>query len=208
MAADAVVDDEPTKETLTYPMLEREDKFPVYYPTVETKETVYPNRREDTYHPTQYPVFITDKMAHEYPSIAQDDDLISTGYSNLPSGLDTALNEYTVSASLSNHIKEAKKAVTQVPLTSTTFKVETPTINLFSPPIETEGKMHFTFFLINFLNIFMNQMTASIILFYSVYFNFRRFYTKGSRNHRRVLRCVPEYPSGHTYSSSNNINAT
>ncbi|XP_075992937.1 uncharacterized protein LOC142987879 isoform X2 [Anticarsia gemmatalis] len=128
VAADAVVDDEPPKETLTYPMLEREDKFPVYYPA-DTKETSF-TRREDTYHPTQYPVFISEKE----PAYTHDVDLTSNRY---PVQNDL-VHEYTVSTSLGSHLNEAK-AVTKAPVASSTFELETPAVNLFSPPVETEG---------------------------------------------------------------------
>lgn len=136
MAADAVVDDEPTKETLTYPILEREDKFPVYYPSPDSKHTAFPTRREDTYHPTQYPVFISERVEPSYPPITHDVDLTSNGY---PVQNDLGVHEYTVSTSL-GHMPDVK-AVTKVPATSSTFKLETPAVNLFSPPVETEGRL-------------------------------------------------------------------
>ncbi|XP_026742582.1 mucin-5AC-like isoform X2 [Trichoplusia ni] len=134
VAADAVVDDEPTKDAITYPILEREDKFPVYYPSGDSKEP-YPTRREDIYNPTQYPVFISEKVEPSYPTITQDVDLTSHRY---PVQSDLGVHEYTVSTSLGSHLSEAK-AVTNVPTTSSTFELETPSVNLFSPPVETEG---------------------------------------------------------------------
>ena len=130
-----MVDDEPTKENLAYPILEREDKFPVYYPSAasDTKETKFPIRREDTYQPTQYPVFVLGKVEPSYPPISHEVDVPRDRY---PEHVDSGVREYTVSASLgSSHVKTA----TQAPPTSTTFAVETPAVNLFSPPVETEG---------------------------------------------------------------------
>lgn len=156
MAADAVVDDEPTKDAITYPILEREDKFPVYYPSGDSKEP-YPTRREDIYNPTQYPVFISEKVEPSYPTITQDVDLTSHRY---PVQSELGVHEYTVSTSLGSHLSEAK-AVTNVPTTSSTFELETPSVNLFSPPVETEGKtvtaifcfVIFSTILIHFVNL-------------------------------------------------------
>lgn len=120
-------------------MHEREDKFPVYYPSIDPKDTSF-TRREDVYHSTQYPVFITDKEEQQYPSLINDADLTSTGYSNAHSDLITSGNEYTVSASLGSRISDLKKSVTPQPLPSTTYKLESPAVNLFSPPVETEGQ--------------------------------------------------------------------
>lgn len=139
VAADAVLEDDHPKETLTYPILEREDKFPVYYPSGDTKDSAYVTRREDVYRSTQYPVFITDKPDHEhYPSLISEVDLTNTGYSNMHTDLDSSINEYTVSSSLGNHVPDEKTA-TQTPLSTTTFKIKIPALNLFSPPVETEG---------------------------------------------------------------------
>lgn len=126
------MDDEPTKETLAYPILEREDKFPVYYPSA-TKESKFPIRREDTYQPTQYPVFVLGKGEPSYPPISHEVDVPRDRY---PERDDPGVHEYTVSASLGS---SDVKTVTQAPPTSTTFAVETPAVNLFSPPVETEG---------------------------------------------------------------------
>lgn len=124
-----MVDDEPTKETLTYPILEREDKFPVYYPTADTKEPKFPVRREDTYQPTQYPVFVLGKVEPTYPAISHEGDVPRD---------EPAVHEYSASASLGGQRSDVK-TVTQPPSTSTTFALETPAVNLFSPPVETEG---------------------------------------------------------------------
>ncbi|KOB71151.1 Uncharacterized protein OBRU01_14315, partial [Operophtera brumata] len=140
VAADAVVENERPKETLEYPIHETEDKYPVYYPSIDTKESTFVTRREDVYRSTQYPIFITDKGDQDlYPSLTQDVDLTSTGYSNYHNDLKASENEYTVSTSLGSRISDTQKAVTQQPLPSTTFKLKTPTVNLFSPPVETEG---------------------------------------------------------------------
>ncbi|CAB3252152.1 unnamed protein product [Arctia plantaginis] len=58
VAADAVVDDELSKDVHEYPSLDREDKYPVYYPA---KPKVSSLKRDETYDPTQYPVFVSDK---------------------------------------------------------------------------------------------------------------------------------------------------
>lgn len=135
-----MIEKERPKETLTYPIHKTEEKFPVYYPSIDTKESTFVTRREDVYRSTQYPVFITDKGDQEqYPSLTQDVDLTSTGYSNFHNDLRASENEYTVSASLGSRISDMQKAVTQQPLPSTTFKSDNPTVNLFSPPVETEG---------------------------------------------------------------------
>ncbi|KAJ8725330.1 hypothetical protein PYW08_003513 [Mythimna loreyi] len=134
VAADAVVDDEPTKETLNYPILEREDKFPVYYPSTDTKDE-FPVRREDTYQPTQYPVFVLGNGEPSYPPISHEVDVPEERYPELS---DAGVHEYSVSASLGSQGSDVK-VVTQVPPASTTYAVETPAVNLFSPPVETEG---------------------------------------------------------------------
>lgn len=117
VAADAVVDDELSKEIHEYPILEREDKYPVYYPTKPKVSSV--NRRDETFHATQYPVFVADK---DY-----DLDLHDDSYHSQNLG-------YTISSSLKKH-ENKETAVTKVP----SSKLETPAFNLFSPPIETEG---------------------------------------------------------------------
>lgn len=119
--------------------MEREDKFPVYYPNPEAKDSPYVTRRENVYRSTQYPVFITDKPDHDqYPSLTSDIDLTNFGYSDIHTDLNSSLNEYTVSASLDSRVADVKSA-TLPPLTTTTFKIEKPAVNLFSPPVETEG---------------------------------------------------------------------
>jgi hypothetical protein len=141
VAADAVVDDNATskEDILKYPVLEREDKFPVYYPTVDTKEVPYATRREDVYPQPQYPVFISDKEVSKYPSLTQELDLSSVAYPTAHNVLDQQ-HDFTVSASVGSSFPEINKAVTKLPTTSTTFSLETPFVNLFSPPVETEGK--------------------------------------------------------------------
>lgn len=140
VAADAVVDEDvSSKETLSYPMLEREDKFPVYYPSVESKETLYETRRDDKYTPTQYPVFVSQKEEPiGYPSLEQDSNLSSAAYPSAQNDLLT--HEYTVSTSIGKPSLEINNAnkVTSKPASST-FGIKTPTVNLFSPPVETEG---------------------------------------------------------------------
>ncbi|XP_061711730.1 mucin-2-like [Cydia pomonella] len=136
VAADAVVDEESPKEVLTYPILEREDKYPVYYPTLESKDTPFATRREDIYHPTQYPVFTSEKVdTSQYPALIHEVDISGSDY---PTANNNLLHEQALSASLGSHALD-NKAITKIPSTSTTFKLETPSINLFSPPVETEG---------------------------------------------------------------------
>ncbi|XP_072944458.1 uncharacterized protein [Epargyreus clarus] len=140
VAADAVVEDDiSSKESLTYPALGREDKFPVYYPSIESKETVFPKRREDIYHPTQYPVFISKKVESPQYPLTQEAEVSNIGYPGVTNDLSTSVHEYTVTASLGSHLSDLNKAETKMPSTSANFEVETPAVNLFSPPVETEG---------------------------------------------------------------------
>ncbi|XP_063821420.1 mucin-2 [Ostrinia nubilalis] len=140
VAADAVVDDDTSKETLTYPMLEREDKFPVYYPAVDTKEIPYATRREDVYPPTQYPVFVSDKVeSPQYPTLTEDVDLPNLPYPGIGNDLSMPEHDYTISTSIGANVPDINKAVTKIPTTSSTFGIKTPSVNLFSPPVETEG---------------------------------------------------------------------
>ncbi|KAM3961859.1 LOW QUALITY PROTEIN: uncharacterized protein ACR2FA_004184 [Aphomia sociella] len=139
VAADAVVDDDiASKEPLTYPILEREDKFPVYYPTVESKETVYATRREDTYHPTNYPVFVSEKVESQYPPSSHEIDLPNTAYPITQNDLGTT-HDYTVSMSVGNANVKMNTSNTKTSSTSTSFEIQSPSDNLFSPPVETEG---------------------------------------------------------------------
>ncbi|CAG9783501.1 unnamed protein product [Diatraea saccharalis] len=142
VAADAVVDDDVSAkdETLTYPILEMEDKFPVYYPSAGTKEIPYANRRKDVYPPTQYPVFVSEKSEiSKYPSLTQKVDLPDVTYPSAPNDLAMPQYDYTSSTATGNSIPDVNKAITKSPMTSPTFSVETPSVNLFSPPVETEG---------------------------------------------------------------------
>ncbi|XP_047021837.1 mucin-2 [Helicoverpa zea] len=134
VAADAVVDNEPVKDTISYPILERGEKFPVYYPTAETEDSTFPSKRESVFEPTQYPVFVLGKEEPSYPPISHKLDPKRDRY---PENSGLSVQEYTVSASL-GHGSDVK-GVTKAPTTSTTFAVETPAMNLFSPPLETEG---------------------------------------------------------------------
>lgn len=138
VAADAVVEDESSKHT--YPSLQREDKFPVYYPTVESKNTPIATRREDTYLPTQYPVYVDKDDSGKYPSLADEIYLTNVGHTGL-NNLASILHKYTVSTSLGTRGSEQKK-VTKPPAKTTSFKVEAPAVNLFSPPAETEGNKY------------------------------------------------------------------
>lgn len=131
-----MVDSEPPKDT--YPGLEREDTFPVYYPSVESKDAPVATRREDTYLPTQYPVYVDKDENGKYPSLADEIDVTNVGHPGLNS-LASILHKYTVSTSLGTRGSERNK-VTKSPDKTTSFKVEAPAVNLFSPPAETEGK--------------------------------------------------------------------
>lgn len=135
-----VDDDVSPKTSITYPILEREDKFPVYYPTVQTKVEPYANRREDKYDPVHYPVFVSNKVEPvQYPSLTHEVDLTSAAYPDV-NDLATSMHDYTVSTSIGSQVPEVKKkVVTKPPSTSSTFEIKTPAVNLFSPPIETEG---------------------------------------------------------------------
>lgn len=137
VAADAVVEEEHPKQAPPYPH-DREDKFPVYYPALGDKDTSF-TRREDVYHSTQYPVFITDKGDEQYPSLSRDVEPTSSGYSDAHNNLGPSGGEYTVPASLEGRFDQKKAAVTAQPAPRTTFKLESPKVNLFSPPVETEG---------------------------------------------------------------------
>lgn len=139
VAADAVVDDDDSaKEVLTYPILEREDKYPVYYPSsIEAKVTPFASRRKDVYQPTQYPVFTSEKVdTSNYPTLSHEIDITSSDY---PTANNDLLHEQIVSTSIGAHATDGSKAVTNTPGSSTTFKLEAPSVNLFSPPVETEG---------------------------------------------------------------------
>ncbi|XP_073944529.1 uncharacterized protein isoform X1 [Choristoneura fumiferana] len=139
VAADAVVDDDDSpKDELTYPILEREDKYPVYYPSsLEAKVTPFASRRKDVYQPTQYPVFTSEKVdISNYPTLSHEIDITSSDY---PTANNDLLHEHIVSTSVGTHASDISKAVTNTPGSSTTFKLEAPSVNLFSPPVETEG---------------------------------------------------------------------
>ncbi|KAJ0180208.1 hypothetical protein K1T71_003612 [Dendrolimus kikuchii] len=125
VAADAVVDEEAPKADMTYPSLDRNDKFPVYYPNVETKDQVYPTRKADVYNnPTQYPVFVSGKVPH-YSVIEHINDMIS--YSN---------NNDQEHAPFDGKLPDTNRIMKA---TTRTFELETPAVNMFSPPQETEG---------------------------------------------------------------------
>lgn len=110
----------------------------MYYPTVESKDTPIATRREDTYLPTQYPVYVDKDDSVKYSSLADKIDLTNVGHPGL-NNLASILHEYTVSTSLGTHGLERSK-VTKSPVKATSFKV--PASNLFSPPAETEGNKY------------------------------------------------------------------
>ncbi|XP_039746723.1 uncharacterized protein LOC120624325 [Pararge aegeria] len=140
VAADAVVEEEvSSKETLDYSVLDREDKFPVYYPNKETEDTIYATRKVDVYNPTQYPIFISKKVEPQYPSLTQDTEEVNVHYPSITNDMAAPVQEYTVTASLGNSAKMNYKGENQEPATNTQFEVEPPAGNLFSPPVETEG---------------------------------------------------------------------
>nr|XP_034840429.1 uncharacterized protein LOC117996480 [Maniola hyperantus] len=140
VAADAVVEDDvSSKESLDYSALEREDKFPVYYPSKETKDTIYATRKVDVYNPTQYPIFISKKVEPQYPSLSQEADDMNAPYPSIRNEMPGPVQEYTVTASLGNSAKINYKGDTPPTATNTQFEVEPPANNLFSPPVETEG---------------------------------------------------------------------
>ncbi|XP_038215432.1 mucin-5AC-like [Zerene cesonia] len=133
VAADAVVDDDDIapKEDLSYPALDREDKFPVYYPNIVTKDIPYATRREDVYNPTQYPVF-PNKEDSLYPLPHEIPETYAGHVDDLESPM-----EFTVGTSFGS-AKEIKTEP-KISITTDNMKVETPAVNLFSPPVETEG---------------------------------------------------------------------
>ncbi|XP_049867188.1 mucin-2-like [Pectinophora gossypiella] len=121
VAADAVVDEDVSSkdDSLSYPALEREDKFPVYYPGAAAgagagrEATVLATRREDVLGPTQYPVFMAPADVSSLPGAPAPP----------PPAAATS--------------QPATK-----PATTTTTRgdtITTPALNLFSPPVETEG---------------------------------------------------------------------
>ncbi|CAH2086977.1 unnamed protein product [Euphydryas editha] len=141
VAADAVVDDDEvaSKESLDYPLLETDDKFPVYYHTKETDQSLYAMRKEDIYSPTQYPVFVSKKTEPQYSNLSQEDDLANVQYPSITNEVPAQVQEYTVTASMGNSkINHNIDSKLSMPI-SNKFDVETPAINLFSPPVETEG---------------------------------------------------------------------
>ncbi|XP_045785547.1 mucin-5AC-like [Maniola jurtina] len=140
VAADAVVEDDvSSKESLDYPTIEREDNFPVYYPSKETKDTIYATRKVDVYNPTQYPIFISKKVEPHYPSLTQEADNTNVPFPSIRNEMPVPVQEYTVTASLGSSAKINYKGDNPPTAPNTQFEVEPPAINLFSPPIETEG---------------------------------------------------------------------
>lgn len=129
-------DDLAPKEDIPYPALEREDKFPVYYPSIDTKEPPFVSRREDVYNPNKYPAF-TNKEEPSYSSLHEIADIYPGQVE------DDKPMEFTVGTSFGS-AKEVKEDV-KPPVTTDNEKVEKSAVNLFSPPIETEGKKKFLF---------------------------------------------------------------
>ncbi|XP_052737544.1 uncharacterized protein LOC112052591 isoform X2 [Bicyclus anynana] len=139
VAADAVVEDDvSSKESLDYSVLDREDKFPVYFPSKEPKDTMYETRKTEVYNPTQYPVFISKKVESQFPT-AQETDNVNKSYPSITNEMPAPVQEYTVTASLGNSAKINYKGENQPSAAESHYEVEPPAVNLFSPPVETEG---------------------------------------------------------------------
>lgn len=122
-------------------MLERDDKYPVYYPSVEAKDPPFATRREDLYNPTQFPIFLSKKVEpSHYPLSAHEVDLTNEYPSN--GDIITSLQDFTVTTSLGGNVPHVNKAITKLPNQSASkFDLQTPSVNLFSPPMETEGTL-------------------------------------------------------------------
>ncbi|XP_045515111.1 mucin-5AC [Pieris brassicae] len=121
VAADAVVDEDLSAKESSYPVIEKEEKFPVY--NSNNDRNIYSKRREDVYSPIQYPTF-TNKNETEYIFTDQ-----------LTKDVQKPM-EFTIGASFIN-AKEPKPE-NNLPVKGNT-ESEMPTKNLFSPPIQTEG---------------------------------------------------------------------
>lgn len=139
VAADAVLNEElkPKIET-TYSQIDREDKFPVYYP----KEVPFANRREDVYNPTNYPIFTDNLKSTKFPSLAHSIELSKRPYTNvIHRDLATSLHAFTVAANENDELsnRNENNEVTKIPIPNTKSNLEKSSVNLFSPPIETEG---------------------------------------------------------------------
>lgn len=106
---------------------------------------MYATRKADVYNPTQYPVFISKKVEPKYPSLTQDTEDGIIPYTSITNdddddGVPAPVQEYTVTASLGNSAKiNNYKVNSPSPITNTQYEVEPPAVNLFSPPVETEG---------------------------------------------------------------------
>ncbi|XP_022118630.2 uncharacterized protein LOC110995671 [Pieris rapae] len=121
VAADAVVDEDLSTKESSYPVIEKEEKFPVYHSNND--RNVYSKRREDVYSPIQYPTFIN-KNETEYDFT-----------NHLTKDIEKPM-EFTIGASFIN-AKEPKPE-NNLPVKVNT-ESEMPEKNLFSPPIQTEG---------------------------------------------------------------------
>ncbi|XP_013140238.1 PREDICTED: uncharacterized protein LOC106104654 isoform X2 [Papilio polytes] len=139
VAADAVVDDDTSsKKSHTFHIVDRHDKYPVYYPSGEGKDVPFATRREDLYNPTQFPIFLSKKVeSAQYPLSVHEVDLTNEYQSNVD--IITSVHDYGVTSALGNDLPQAHKATTKLPGHNTKFELETPVVNLFSPPVETEG---------------------------------------------------------------------
>ncbi|KPJ12209.1 Cysteine-rich motor neuron 1 protein [Papilio machaon] len=139
VAADAVVDDDTSsKKSHAYPIVDRHDKYPVYYPSGEGKDDPFATRREDLYNPTQFPIFLSKNIeSAQYPLSAHEVHLTNEYPSN--GDIITSVHEYSVTTALGSDLTQANKATTKLPGHNTKFELDTPVVNLFSPPVETEG---------------------------------------------------------------------
>ncbi|XP_013182382.1 PREDICTED: mucin-5AC isoform X1 [Papilio xuthus] len=140
VAADAVVDDDTTsKKSHAYPvLLDGHDKYPVYYPSGEGKDVPFATRREDSYNPTQFPIFLSKKIeSAQYPLSAHEVHLTNEYPSN--GDIITSVQEYSVTTALGNDLPHANRPTTKLPGHNNKFDLDTPVVNLFSPPVETEG---------------------------------------------------------------------
>lgn len=125
---------------MDYPLLDTDDKYPVYYPSKDTKQP-FAMRKEDVYNPTQYPVFVSKKIESQYPSLTHEVDDANVAYTSITNDAPSQVHEYTVTAALGNSAKVNNRLTEQEqPTLDTKYEIETPAVNLFSPPVETEGR--------------------------------------------------------------------
>lgn len=119
--------------------MESDDKFPVYYPNKDLKQP-FAMRKEDVYNPTQYPVFVSKKVESHYPSLTHEVDDVNIAYASITNDTPSQVHEYTVTTALGNSAKANNKMGQKPSPAETKYEMKTPTVNLFSPPMETEGE--------------------------------------------------------------------